>query len=113
MTSPTPTPAPPTALTIALTPDILTHWLVLILIAALAGLIVEVLRGGAMPLGWVGGVGAGLLGAWLGVEMLATRVAIAPQLAFDGVPLVPAAIGALVLAFVLSLLGGNRRRGYY
>jgi uncharacterized membrane protein YeaQ/YmgE (transglycosylase-associated protein family) len=113
VTPPAPTPTPGPALTIALTPDLLTRWLVLLLIAALAGLLIEVLRGGAMPLGPLGGIAAGLLGAWLGAEILAAQVALAPQIAFDGVPLVPAAIGALVLALGLSLLGGSRHRGYY
>ena len=113
MTPPTPTPVPGAALTIALTPDLLTRWLVLLLIAAVAGLLVEVVRGGVMPLGPLGGLGAGLLGAWVGAEILAAQIALAPQLAFDGVPLVPAALGALGLALGFSLLGGNRRRGYY
>ena len=113
MTPPTTPAASNAALTIALTPDLLTRWLVLLFIAAVAGLLVEVVRGGVMPLGALGGIGAGLVGAWVGAEMLAAQIAIAPQLAFDGVPLVPAALGALVLALALSLLGGNQRRGYY
>ena len=113
MTPPTPATTAPPALLIALTPDLLTRWLVLLFIAAVAGLLVEVVRGGVMPLGPLGGIGAALLGAWVGAEILAAQVALAPQLAFDGVPLVPAAVGALVLALGFSLLGGSRRRGYY
>jgi uncharacterized membrane protein YeaQ/YmgE (transglycosylase-associated protein family) len=111
--TPPATPTAGAAVTIALTPDLLTRWLVLLFIAAVAGLLVEVLRGGVMPLGPLGGIGAGLLGAWVGAELLAAQVALAPQIAFDGVPLVPAAAGALVVALGVSLLGGNRRRGYY
>jgi uncharacterized membrane protein YeaQ/YmgE (transglycosylase-associated protein family) len=111
--TPTPATTPATALAITLTPDLLTRWLVFIVIAALAGLLIEVLRGGVMPLGWMGGIGAGLLGAWLGAEIVAARIAIAPQIALDGVPLLPAIGGALILTLCFSLLGGTRRRGYY
>jgi uncharacterized membrane protein YeaQ/YmgE (transglycosylase-associated protein family) len=106
------TPAPG-AVTIALTPTDLTHWLVLLIIAAVVGLLVEVVRGGAVPLGPLGGIGAALIGAWLAADLLHPRYPILPQPAFDGVALVPAVVGALILGFLFGLLGGSpRRRGY-
>lgn len=115
----TPTPPPvvatpaPGAVTIALTPTDLTHWLVLLIIAAVVGLLVEVVRGGAVPLGPLGGIGAALIGAWLAADLLHPRYPILPQPAFDGVALVPAVVGALILGFLFGLLGGSpRRRGY-
>ncbi len=106
------TPAPG-SVTIALTPTDLTHWLVLLIIAALVGLVIEVLRGGAVPLGPLGGIGAALIGAWLGADLLHPHYPILPQPAFDGVALIPAILGALILGFLFGLLGGSRKRGYY
>lgn len=113
-TTPTALAAPGSgAVTIALTPTDLTHWLVLLIIAALVGLVVEVVRGGAVPLGPLGGIGAALIGAWLAADLLHPRYPILPQPAFDGVALVPAVVGALILGFLFGLLGGSpRRRGY-
>src|SRR5437667_4053483 len=112
MITPTPGTGANAPLTIALSSADLSHWLVLLLIAALAGRVIALLRGGAMPLGWVGGIGAALIGAWIGAELVAARVALAPQFNFDGVALVPAALGALVVAFVASLLTRASRSRY-
>ncbi len=105
--------AAPGSVTIALNPTDLTHWLVLLIIAALVGLVVEVLRGGAVPLGPLGGIGAALIGAWLGADLLYPRYPILPPIAFDGVALIPAVLGALILGFLFGMLGGSRKRGYY
>jgi uncharacterized membrane protein YeaQ/YmgE (transglycosylase-associated protein family) len=112
--TPTTLAAPGTgAVTIALTPTDLTHWLVLLIIAALAGLVVEVVRGGAVPLGPLGGIGAALIGAWLAADLLHPRYPVLPQPAFDGVALIPAVVGALILVLLFGMLGGSsRRRGY-
>ena len=111
--TPTPGPVSP-SITLAFNPTDLTHALVLLVIAALCGLIVAVLRGGAMPLGPLGGIGAALVGAWLGADQLTPRLPPIAQPTFDGVAIVPAIIGALLVAFVFSLLAGSqRRRGYY
>jgi uncharacterized membrane protein YeaQ/YmgE (transglycosylase-associated protein family) len=110
------TPAPASSLTFALTPADLTHWVLLLLIAALAGLLVEVLRGGAVPGGPLGGIAAALLGAWLGADLLYPRLPPLAQPLLDNVALIPAAGGALIVAYVFSLLAGNsgrRRRGFY
>jgi uncharacterized membrane protein YeaQ/YmgE (transglycosylase-associated protein family) len=85
------------------------HWLVLLLIAALAGLVVELLRGGAIPLGFVGEIVSAFIGAWIGGDLLQPRIALAPTPALEGVALVPAAIGALLVGFLWGLLGGRRR----
>ncbi len=86
------------------------HWFVLLLIAALAGLLVELIRGGAIPLGFVGEVVLAYLGAWVGGDLLPARVPALAQPAFDGVALVPAAVGALLVGLVWGLLGGRRGR---
>lgn len=89
------------------------HWLVLVLIAALAGLLVELLRGGAIPLSFVGEILLAFVGAWLGSDLLAPRLPGLAQPAFDNVALIPAVIGALVVGLLWGMLGGRRRRRYY
>src|SRR3954453_23970274 len=86
------------------------HWLVLVLIAALAGLVVELLRGGAIPLGFVGEIIVAFIGAWIASDLLAPRVAGLGGPVFDGVALIPAVIGALLVGLLWGLLGGRRRR---
>lgn len=86
------------------------HWLVLLLIAALAGLLVELIRGGAIPLRFVGEIAFAFLGAWLGGDLLPGRITLPPQPVVDGVALIPAAIGALLVGLLWGLLGGRRRR---
>ena len=71
-------PAPP-IMTFTLNFSEAGHWLVLLLIAALAGLIVELVRGGAIPLGFVGEIAFAFLGAWLGGDVLQTRFPCCPS----------------------------------
>ena len=56
----------------------LTHLLVLLIVGALAGLIGERLVGRGMPGGLIGAIVAGLVGAWLMVDVL--HVVLAPEL---------------------------------
>ncbi|HMA36947.1 MAG TPA: hypothetical protein VKY74_21005 [Chloroflexia bacterium] len=100
-------------MTITLNPNEAGHWLVLLLIAALAGLAVEVVRGGGLPLGFVGEIAAAALGAWIGGDLVQAHIVIMPQPAFQGVALVPAIVGALIIGFLWGLLGGRRRQRYY
>ena len=86
------------------------HWLLLLAIAALAGLLVELLRGGTMPLGFVGGVVSAFIGAWLFSDVLSTRLSFSIPPTYDNVIVIPAAIGGLLVAFIWSLLGGRGGR---
>ncbi|HUS14776.1 MAG TPA: hypothetical protein VM536_07125 [Chloroflexia bacterium] len=101
-------------MTITIGPSDAGHWLVLLLIAALAGLVVELARRGAIPLGFVGEIGFAALGAWIGGDLLPARLNI-PALAqptFENVAVIPAAIGALLVGFLWGLMGGRGRRRY-
>ncbi len=64
------------------------HLLVLLLVGALAGLIGERLVGRGMPYGVVGAIVAGLVGAWLMVDVL--HAVIAPEVALGGIPIISA-----------------------
>src|SRR5467141_4042309 len=56
----------------------LTHLIVLLLVGAVAGLIAERLVSRGMPGGLLGAIVAGLVGAWLMVDVL--HLVIAPEL---------------------------------
>lgn len=87
----------------------LVHLLILILVAAAIGAIAERLINRSMPFGLLGAILAGFLGAWLMVDVL--HVIIVPELAIEGIPLISALLGAIVIVFLFSLLTG-RYGGY-
>ena len=67
--------------------------------AGLIGALADALVPGKMPWGWLGSVIAGLAGSWLGVKLIGH---FGPSL--FGVPIIPAFIGAVVLAVVVSVV---------
>jgi uncharacterized membrane protein YeaQ/YmgE (transglycosylase-associated protein family) len=84
----------------------LTHLLVLLLVGAVCGIIGERLVGRGLPGGLIGAIVAGLVGAWLMVDVL--HLVLAPELSIEGIPLLSAIIGAAILVLLLSLLAGGR-----
>jgi uncharacterized membrane protein YeaQ/YmgE (transglycosylase-associated protein family) len=87
----------------------LTHLLVLLIVGALAGLIGERLVSRGMPGGLLGAIVAGLVGAWLMVDVL--HLVIAPELSLGGIPVISAIIGAAVVVLLFSLLAGRATAG--
>jgi uncharacterized membrane protein YeaQ/YmgE (transglycosylase-associated protein family) len=83
----------------------LTHLLVLLIVGALAGLIGERLVSRGMPGGLIGAIVAGLVGAWLMVDVL--HVVLAPELSLGGIPIISAILGAAIVVLVLSLVAGG------
>ena len=89
----------------------LTHLLVLLLVGAVAGLIGERLVSRGMPGGLLGAIVAGLVGAWLMVDVL--RLVIAPELSLAGIPILSAILGAAIVVLLFSLVaGGSFARGW-
>jgi len=91
----------------------LTHLLVLLIVGALAGLIGERLVSRGMPGGLIGAIVAGLVGAWLMVDVL--HVVLAPELSLGGIPVLSAILGAAVVVLLFSLVAGGgafRNRGW-
>jgi uncharacterized membrane protein YeaQ/YmgE (transglycosylase-associated protein family) len=85
----------------------LTHLLVLLLVGAIAGLIGERLVARGMPGGLIGAIVAGLVGAWLMVDVL--HVVLAPELSL---PVLSAILGAAIVVLLFSLVaGGGFARG--
>ncbi|MGA9521837.1 MAG: GlsB/YeaQ/YmgE family stress response membrane protein [Myxococcaceae bacterium] len=87
----------------------LLGFLILLLVAFVAGAIGEMLAGAKVPGGWVGSIVAGLVGAWLGGMLLSFGPVI------GGIQIIPAIIGAVLFVFALRLIlnatrGGARRR---
>jgi uncharacterized membrane protein YeaQ/YmgE (transglycosylase-associated protein family) len=91
------------------------HVLVLVLIAALVGVVVELVRGGSIPLGFVGELLAAGIGAWIGSDLVAARLSLLTDPAYEGVALVPAVAGALIIGLLWGFLGGRgrQRERYY
>ena len=83
----------------------LTHLLVLLLVGALAGLIGERLVSRGIPGGLIGAIVAGLVGAWLMVDVL--HVVLAPELSLGGIPVLSAILGAAVVVVLFSLVAAR------
>ena len=75
-----------------------------LLMAGLIGALADSVVPGTLPWGWVGAILAGLIGSWLGVLILGN---LGPSL--FGIPIIPGFVGAVILAFALSLLTRNRK----
>jgi uncharacterized membrane protein YeaQ/YmgE (transglycosylase-associated protein family) len=80
------------------------HLLVLLLVGAIAGLIGERLVSRGMPGGILGAIVAGLVGAWLMVDIL--HVVIAPEFSLGGIPIISAILGAAIVVLLFSLVAG-------
>jgi uncharacterized membrane protein YeaQ/YmgE (transglycosylase-associated protein family) len=81
----------------------LLGFIILLVVAAIAGACGEMIAGGKVPGGWIGSILAGLVGAWIGSQLLSFGPAI------EGIQIIPAIIGAALFVFVLRLLMGLRR----
>lgn len=76
--------------------------------AGLIGWLADAIVPGKLPFGWLGAVAAGLLGSWLGRIILGN---FGPTILDFSV--LPALVGAIILAFIATLVfGKNERRGY-
>jgi len=74
-----------------------------LMMAGLVGALADAVVPGKIPWGWLGAILAGLFGSWLGVRILGQ---IGPSL--FGIPIIPGFVGAVILAFVVSLLTRTR-----
>ncbi len=95
-----------TTITLSLPP--LKELLILLLIGLVVGLIAETIVGTRVPLGFVGAVILGMLGAWIAGHVL--HFSISPEYTINGVPLLRSLIGAVILALVWVLAMRGRAR---
>lgn len=82
----------------------LVGFLLLLLVALVAGAIGEMLAGGKVPGGWFGSIVAGLIGAWIGTAL----VRVGPVVA--GIQIIPAIIGAALFVLLLKLIFAGTSR---
>jgi uncharacterized membrane protein YeaQ/YmgE (transglycosylase-associated protein family) len=94
--------------TITFTVPPLKELLVLLLIGLLVGLFAEAIVGARVPLGFVGAVILGMLGAWIAGHVL--HFTISPEYTINGVPLFRSLIGAVILALIWVLAMRGRAR---
>lgn len=74
--------------------------LVTLLVAAFIGWLANKILPGRIPHGWLGAIVAGLLGSWVGGILLGDA---GP--AVGGIDLIPALVGAVLLAFLIEWIG--------
>lgn len=93
------------------------HWsfglnfLLFLLIAAIVGVIAEYIVGWKLPLGIIGAIILGVVGAWLMTDVI--QIGGIGDIYLWGVPLIRALIGAIILIAIWHLItGGFRRRRY-
>ncbi|MBV9169691.1 MAG: GlsB/YeaQ/YmgE family stress response membrane protein [Chloroflexi bacterium] len=83
--------------------------LITLVIAGVIGWAADLLvPGGRLPLGWLGAVLTGIVGAWVG-DLLFEALHLSfvgPRLA--GIDVIPAFVGALVIAFAAQLFTARR-----
>lgn len=92
---------------------ITTALIVYIVIAAIIGLIAEFLIGWRLPGGIIGAIIAALIGMWLVTNVI--KLSISGDPVIDGVPIITALIGAIILVAIWHILTVPlwRRRGRY
>ena len=95
-----------------------TSFIVYLIVAAIVGLLAEIIVGWRLPFGFVGAIIAGLIGVWLMTQVITLTgigdiyIATTPP-----VPLIRALIGAIIFVAIWHLLTyrawSGRRRRYY
>lgn len=87
----------------------LVHFVVLVVVAAVCGLIAERVVRSSLPFGWIGATAAGFVGAWLMVDVL--HIVILPTLSVEALPIVSAILGAIIVVILFSLLASRLGTG--
>ena len=79
------------------------------LIAGLVGWAADLVVPGRLPGGWIGAVLSGLIGGFIGTWLFHTLGLGIPGFALFGINLVPAFVGAVIIAVAAQLFTSRRR----
>jgi uncharacterized membrane protein YeaQ/YmgE (transglycosylase-associated protein family) len=79
-----------------------------LVVAGLVGWAADLVVPGKLPLGWLGAVLTGLIGGWLGHLLFNALNIHVAQVVLFGVDLLPAFVGALIIAFAAQLFTMRR-----
>ena len=83
--------------------------LLTLIVAGLVGWAADALvPGGRLPFGWIGAVLTGILGGFVGAWLFATLRIHDPGFVVFGVDLIPAFVGAILVAFAAQLFTARR-----
>lgn len=83
--------------------------LLTLIVAGLIGWAADmVVPGGALPGGWLGAVLTGIIGGFVGAWLFATLRIHDPGFSLFGVDLIPAFVGAVIVAFAAQLFTSRR-----
>ncbi len=91
-----------------------TNFIVYLIVAAIVGLVAEFIVGWRLPFGFIGAIIAALIGIWLMTQVIIINGFT--DYYVDGLPLIRALIGAIILVALWHLLTyrtWHRRRRYY
>ncbi len=91
-----------------------TNFIIYLIVAAIVGIIAEFIVGWKLPFGIIGAIIAGVVGVWLMTQVII--ISGLPQYSIQGVPLIPALIGAIILVALwhaLTYRSWGRRNRYY
>lgn len=73
-----------------------------LIVGGLIGWLAGLILGKDVPMGCIGNIIAGIIGSWIGGELLGGFSDFGPSLA--GIHIIPALIGAIIFVFLLSLI---------
>lgn len=82
--------------------------LLTLVVAGLVGWAADLVVPGRVPGGWLGAVLAGLIGGFIGSWLFRLVGIHDPGFHLFGIDLIPAFVGAVVLAFALQIFGSRR-----
>ena len=96
--------------------DISSSLIIYVIIAAIVGFVAELIVGWKLPFGIIGAVIVGLIGVWLVTQVIIINGI--PDFSIDGVQIIHALIGAIVLIAIWHIITypfwrSRRRTRYY